>query len=110
MAFTNTFYEADSGDVFRIRVEDELLPLVGAPPAGPATTPLYVKVSKTNREFGIRPRFGVYAFSETAPSGRDLTVYKKVPFLTETAFDAAPGTIPFKGETYELVSLNNEDY
>lgn len=110
MPFTNSKYQADSGDIFKIRLDDDTLAVAGTPPTGAETTPLYVKVSKTNREFGLRPRLGVYVFVETAPSGRELKVYKRVPFLTPAAFAAAPNLITIGTEDYVLVSKQNEDY
>lgn len=60
-AFTQTFYEALSGDIHVVKVQPETLAasfsgIANDAPAGPATSNFWAKISKGNTEYGLRPR------------------------------------------------------
>lgn len=109
MGFVNSLYEADSGDIFKIRLSDDTLAGTTTPPATPANFQQlpFVKVSKTNREFGLRPRIAVYAFEETTASGLTATAYRRVPLLVPNVAPAIAITVA--GRQYNLRTVLPED-
>jgi hypothetical protein len=112
-AYTNTKYEADDGSIHAIRLRAATAAVAGAAPTGAVDSDIKVKVTKTNREFGIRPRS--ITISQTKGEGEDtFKIYATIPILTETAFDAAANqlgaTVNYNGETWTVVSRNAEDY
>lgn len=109
MSFVSKKYQTNAGDICKVRLSALTAVQSGTEPAGNPTTPFFAKLGKTNREFGIRPRYAVYALTIAAGT-RTLKVYKKVVKLTDTAWLASPATATFSGDTYDLVSLVPEDY
>lgn len=103
MTIVPSFYEADGGAIHSIRLDDSLVAAgVGNPaPAGPATSPINAKISKSKREFGIRPRIARLARTQTtgASPGRK---YRSLPVLTEDAWE---GTAFQKGATVTLGTI-----
>lgn len=85
MGFTNTKYELNSGDIAAIRVSDADLGSVGSVPSGAQNLPFFVKVSKTNREFGVRPR-GVRLSRSVGTPPNDFKKFKFLPVLTASAW------------------------
>lgn len=108
MTFSTTKYQTNGGDIFFIRLSADIKVLAGVAPTGTPTTNLFVKVSKTGREFGLRPRYALYAQSIVSGT-HNFKVYLKIPKLTETALAASPATQTYKGEDYDLVRLVGED-
>jgi len=105
-------YEADDGDIKPIRLSAATIAAAGTPPGGAVTDPDYVKVSKGNREFGMRPR-GVRLSrnigSATVPNMR----YKFLPVLTPAAFNGAAfavgSEVTVGGNTWTVVAKMPED-
>ena len=113
MAFSDVKYEADSGQIYRIRLSEEKLAVAGAEPSGAVTSPLFVKISKTNREFGIRPRYvGLAREVGTAPD--TFNKYAVLPVLTPTDFNsptyALEEIVLIDGISWEIISRNGEDF
>jgi len=110
MGFVSTKYEADSGDIHPIRIGDENVAFAGAAPSGEIDNDIRVKVTKTNREFGLRPRYVVLARTVgTTPN--DFKRYKRVPMLTQQAWEDAEVPIEIGGDNWtEIVSKEPEDF
>jgi len=75
-----------------------------------------VKISKSNREFGLRPRFVGLTRVQTAGSGEDeLTVTRRasLPILTADVFDsdkfAIGATVTVATVVWTIASKNPED-
>jgi len=109
MGFVRSYYETESGDIMRIRLHEDTVQFAGAAPAAPANASKlpYVKITKTNREHGVRPRGAVYANEEETDSGRKAIAYRFIPLLTPAA--SAPNTVTIDGDVYNLVSEKGED-
>lgn len=112
-AFVDTLYEADSGKKHPIRLTPEYNSVAGTPPASPATSNIRAKVSKTNREFGIRPRRVILSRTVgTAPN--TFRKYAYLPVLTPTAYNsntfALGATVTINSVDYDVVGKQNEDY
>lgn len=113
-AYTRTKYQADSGFVHAIRINPITVTLAGAAPVDPVDSEVRVKISKGNREFGIRPRrikigktFGV------APNTFVRTAY--IAVLTPATFAAAThqlnAVVTYKGDAdWQVISRDPEDY
>lgn len=108
----NYKYEADDGDIKRIRLSSDTKAAAGAEPAGALTDPDFVKVSKTNREFGMRPR-GVRLKINDGDEDEPNYRYRFLPVLTKTVYDGTgfnPGqTVTIAGEAWEVVARLPED-
>lgn len=107
MAIIRTKYEADSGNIYKIRLDSAKAAITGnGAPAG-AISDLNVEVQVSfagrKRKYGIHPR-GVY-FSRVG-TGADLNKVFRVfiPALTPGAFDTlkALTTLTYKTQTYAL--------
>lgn len=76
-AFTNTKYESEEGDIHSLRLTPAYAAVAGTEPQGNVTNKIPAKVTKGNREFGLRPR-GVRLF-RTLGTGEDT--FKRYAFL-----------------------------
>lgn len=113
MAYTKTKYEAENGDIHPLRLTASYAAAAGTVPGGAVTNPIPAKVSKGNREFGLRPR-GV-RLSRTIGTG--ATAFTKTGFLPlRSKADATSETyaensdITVDGITWTIVSRVPEDY
>lgn len=101
--FIRTFYETNGGAVCRIRVqpETELASIGGVvndAPAGPPTISTTAKVSKTSREYGIKPRRISFAWDAgQEPTGYDEGQLVYIPIMTRAVYD---GVVPGEACTY----------
>lgn len=86
MAFTTTKYESDDGIIHPIRIATDRVAAAGTAPTGAVSSNAYAKISKTNREFGIRPR-GVRLVRTLGTAPLTFKRYSFVPVLTAEAFD-----------------------
>jgi len=112
-AFTVTKYEGDDGEIYGVRLSPSKFAVAGTPPAGAATSNIKAKVSKSRREFGIKPR-GV-TVARTIGTGDDtFKKYSFVPVLTPAAFGTATfaigADITFSGFTWTITAKVPEDY
>lgn len=93
-AFLRSIYETNNGDFARIKVqpETELASAGGVSNdagAGPVNVPVSAKVSRGNREIGIKPRLiGIVFEVGQAPSGYKVDSVYYIPALTRAFFDA----------------------
>lgn len=108
-----TRYEADSGQIHLLTLDTDRLAQAGAPPAGDTTSSIRAKVSKSNREYGIRPR-GVRLGRTVGTEPDTFTKYSFLPVLTPTAFNGTGfslgGTITIGTITWEIIARVTEDY
>lgn len=106
-------YEADGGTIHAIRLRDVTVGVGGPEPAGAVNSPVKVKVSKSKREFGIRPR-GVIIGLEVGTAPNIFTRYAFIPILTLASFTGTNfqlnSSITYKGGTWTVVSRQGEDY
>lgn len=112
-AFVDTLYLSDNDETHPIRMTPEYAAVAGSPPAGPATSNIKAKVTKSNREFGIRPRRVI--LSRTVGTGDNaFRKYARLPVLTATAFNsetfALGATVTIDDVAYDIVSKQNEDF
>lgn len=114
-AFTRTRYEADSGEIHPIRVQPETTAAniggANAAPAGVTTSSISARVNKTNREFGLRPRYITVRFTGVAPDEYEPGNLYRIPILTPARYNTinvgATGT--YLGADVEVVSKSAEN-
>jgi len=110
---TNTKYEGNDGQIYSIKLTADYASAAGDPPAGGVTTDIKPKISKTNREHGIRPR-GARLVRTIGTEPDTFKKYTFLPVLTLTAWSSAaysPGTAINVGTVaYTVISRIGEDY
>jgi len=85
-------YESDAGSIHPIRLGTDEATAAGAEPSGDIDSRIKVKVSKGNREYGIRPRgLRLARVKGTAPD--TFVVYKFLPILTEAGLELAANAV-----------------
>lgn len=108
-----TKYESSEGSIHQIRMESARIAVAGAPPSGAVNSPIKVKISKSNREFGIRPR-GVQLRRPVNPGATDKIFRSFLPVLTETAFNsntfALDAQVTIGGTAWKIIGKVQEDY
>ena len=108
-----TKYLADSGTIHRLVMSAPRIAVAGTPPAGDIDSRIPAKVSKSNREYGIRPR-GVRLMRPVNPTATDKVYRAFLPVLTETAWDAAgfneDATVTIGGVAWKVTARVPEDY
>jgi hypothetical protein len=110
-------YEADNGAIHRIQLSAAKLAVASnTVPTAAIDSTVKVKISKGNREFGLRPR-GVTMFRTltggTGGSAVSKNVYTFLPILSKTVFDgatfASETTHTYKGNTWTVLDKRQED-
>lgn len=106
-------YEADAGSIHLMKLTPAIGGAGGTEPTGAVNSKIRPKLSKSNAEFGIRPRFVVAGLTVgTAPN--TFTKYKRVPVFTATSFASAayqPGaTLAIDTVDHEIISAYPEDF
>lgn len=106
-------YESDSGLIHPINLSAARLAVAGTPPTGAVDTQVQAKVSKSNREFGIRPRRVL--LSRTVGTAPNQFVRRtSLPVLTPTAFASATfaigADITIGGTEWEIYAKQGEDF
>lgn len=118
MALTDSKYEADGGDIHYIRLDAGATAVANnTAPTGAINSDIKCKVSKTNREHGLRPRMVRLRRRITAGTGDTAVTaskYARVPILTEAAFSNAAfnigAEVTYKTQTWTVVGKVAEDY
>lgn len=109
----NKIYTGDDGGTYRIRVSDDTAASGSFTATGTATSNIVAKVSKSNREFGIRPR-GVRLSRLVGAAPNQATRYKFLPVATEAAYDGAAfnpnAEVTVGANTWTVVTREPEDY
>jgi len=92
-AFTLSKYQADDGTIYPVRVQPETITLnVGAAnsaPSGAVDGPVYAKVSKSKRAYGVGCRKVSFRFTATPPTGYLAGQTYSLPVLTPTVYSGA---------------------
>lgn len=113
VARTDTKYEANAGSIHRILLTPEYAAVAGTPPMGDVDSSIRPKVTKTKREFGIKPR-GVTLVRTIGTAPDTFKKYTFLVVLTETAWNGAtfaPGaTITIDSVDYTVVNRVGEDF
>lgn len=106
-------YESDSGAIHKISLSPDRLAAAGTQPTGNVSTDIRAQISKSNREFGIRPRY--VTLSRTIGTGTNAYKrYTTLPVLTPTEFASAAfqleATITIGGIEWTIIARSREDY
>lgn len=113
VAKTTTKYEADSGLIHALILDPARFAQAGAPPTANIDSNIKAKVSKSNREFGIRPR-GVRLARIVGVAPDTFRKYAFLPVLTPTAYNGTGftvgSTVTIDGTAWEVVAKVPEDY
>lgn len=129
--FTKKKYQADSGNIYYVRLDsrNDVLAVAGAEPGGAVTEDMTLVVSRSSRSFGLHPRYAVFSRplggglgqgtnTEEDPLTNDELgyvtegkAYKYVPILTEAAATALTTntTINLSGVTFTWVRNVKEE-
>lgn len=106
-------YEADSGQIHLLTMDADRLAQAGAPPEGASNSSIRAKISKSNREYGIRPR-GVRLGRTVGTAPDTFVKYAFLPVLTPTAFNGTGftlgGSITIGTIVWEIIARVTEDY
>jgi len=111
-------YESDSGAIHSINLSAKKLAVASnTVPTGAVDSDIIAKVSKSNREFGLRPRGVVMTKVVTGGTGGNAVSATKstfLPILSKTVFDGATfakeTTHTYDGSTWTVLSKRAEDY
>lgn len=88
VTFARSKYEADNDDIYKIRLATETAVVAGTVPGGAVTQKEFVKVSKSNREYGLRPR-GVRLRRNINTPALPIIRYKFLPLRSKADAGAA---------------------
>lgn len=106
-----TKYQANNGYIHPISLKQETLLSAAIIPDGEVTNAISAKVSKGNRQYGLRPR-GVVISRTFGIEPDTFKRYAFIPVLTLSAFNKAPFlvgyTIIYKEEVWTVESLVSE--
>lgn len=110
-AFVTTKYESESGEIHPIRLNPVSVTPAGTAPAGAVTSSISAKVSRSRREFGLRPRgINVSLTVGAAPDTFKRTAF--IPILLASAWNTGNnvkgGTVSYKGGSWTVTSLSPE--
>lgn len=112
-AQVRTKYQGDDQTIYALRLSPPFAEKAGTAPTGAVSSPIKAKVSKSSKEFGLRPRGVTLARTlGTAPDTFVKTTF--LPVLTLTAFGtpafALAAKITIDGTEWEVISRRAEDY
>lgn len=113
--FASSKYQADSGNIYSIRVQPEtLLATIGgtanAAPAGAVDQEVSAKVSKGNRGIGMKPRAVTFRWTGAAPDDYNPQGLVTIPILTQALYNAIvkDAAVSYLGATGAVVSKSPE--
>lgn len=115
--FKTTYYEADNGDAYKMRVRTDWTAVWSDADSEVPTNikQTHVRISKSKREYGIRPRYAVLSIKDTAGTAPNDVVkirYLKVPVQTTTAATLLTSGKKVKGgspeEEWTVERIENE--
>lgn len=106
-------YTDDEGEVHPIRLDDDTATAGGFTNTTATTSNIIAKVSKGNREFGLRPR-GVRLSRTVGTAPNQATRSKFLPVATEAGYDAAAfnpnSEVTIGSNTWNVTTRVPEDY
>lgn len=110
---TTVKYEDKDGTVYALQLTAEFAIAAGTEPTGGVSSDIKPKISKSNREYGIRPR-GVRLVRTVGTAPDTFKKYAFLPVLTQVEWLSgayAPGAGINIGTTaYTVVSRVDEDF
>lgn len=111
MRFQTVGYQSDSGEIYKMRIDENSVSAAGGS-AGAPTSSMFVKITKSDREFGLRPRFVTLSETFTTTGGRSFKEYRRLPMTTLAAWNAVAedSTLTVGGKQYDVVGKEKEDY
>lgn len=111
-------YETNNGSIFNVLLDDNtgVDSLIGSPPTGEYTENMTIRISKNNKEVGIRPRQVLLSrniggnAAEANCLVQTATRYKRVAIPTEARWDAIALNAKFTigGTEYTVSKKVNE--
>ncbi len=108
-----TKYQANNGTIHRLVMSSARIAVAGTAPTGDIDSPIPAKVSKSNRQYGVRPR-GVRLMRPVNPTATDKVYRSFLPVLTETAWDGSAfnedATVTIGGVAWKVTARVPEDY
>lgn len=113
MVMQNVQYQSDAGDVHILRMSSARAAVAGSTAATGDSSSIRAKISKSNTEYGIRPR-GV-KLSRVVGTGDDASRKSSfLPVLTPTDFASAAfsigGSITIGTIEWEIIAKVGEDF
>lgn len=106
-------YEAESGSIHKIQAALSTIAAAGAPPNGAVNSRIKAKISKTKREFGLRPR-GVSLARTVGVFPDAFKKYRFLPILSKASANLPAyqndAEITIEGITWTVVDFVPEDY
>ncbi len=113
MTLVTQRYTCDNAIVVGLKLSTEKAALSGTETASPIDNQIKPKISKSNTEYGLRPRYVIIArLIGTAPD--TFRKYARLPVLSASDF-ALPAfsigaSITYKGNTWEITAQCPEDF
>lgn len=106
-------YESDSSTIHLMRLTSEIGTAGGTQPTAEVNSDIRPKLYKSDREFGIRPRYVTCSLvNGTAPN--QYITYKRVPVFTATSYASAAyqlgATLAINSVDHKVVGREPEDY
>lgn len=112
-ALSTVKYEGNDGTVYSLKLTAEFAVAAGTEPTGGVSSDIKPKVSKSNREHGIRPR-GVRLVRTVGTAPDTFKKYAFLPVLTAVEWNSgaySPGAAINVGTTpYTVSSRVDEDF
>lgn len=113
MAYVRTKYEAENGQIHPLRLSAPYAASAGTEPGTPTTSSIPAKVSKGNREFGLRPR-GVRLARTVGTGANAFTKSSFLPLRSKadasSSLYADNADVTVGGIVWTVVSRVAEDY
>lgn len=108
-----TKYESENGTIHGLTLGSERLAAAGTVPTGTVSSPIKAQISKSNREYGLRPR-GVRLARTVGTAPDTFKKYTFLPILLATEFSSATfaigATVTIDGTDWTVVAKVPEDY
>jgi hypothetical protein len=111
-ARTRTKYEADSGEIHFLSLTPDYAAKAGTEPTGAVTNNIRAKVSKSNREYGIKPR-GVTLARTIGTAPNTFVKYAFLPLRSKADANSATyalgQTVTIGSVAWEIIGEVKED-
>lgn len=114
-SFVVSTYEADSGKIHLIRLQNETVNATFAgtdndPPAAAVDSQFAAEVNRGARAYGLRPRRVNVAFTDAPPTGYRPYTTVSIPVLTKAVYDDIElgGLVSYSGGTGKAKSKTGE--
>lgn len=110
---TTVKYESNSGSLHSLLLDPDRASEAGTEPTGTEVSKIKAQISKTNKEFGLRPR-GVRLARTIGTAPDTFKKYTFLPVLTPAEFNSATfalgATITIGTTNWVIVGAVEEDY